>query len=172
MNEFSIREAGPRDAASLADLSARTFKSAYRSKLSERELDDYVAATFSLSRLQDELNDPACRFLIAHEGGMPVGYALLRDSDPPAGVTGPEPMELARIYLIEAVIGKGYGTALMEACLKAARENGHMTIWLGVWDANDRAIRFYEKWGFTVVGSLAFEFGDELQTDLVMSRPI
>jgi diamine N-acetyltransferase len=172
MNEFSIREAGPRDAASLADLSARTFKSAYRSKLSERELDDYVAATFSLGRLQDELNDPACRFLIAHEGGMPVGYALLRSGDPPAGVTGPEPMELARIYLIEEVIGKGYGTALMEACLKAARENGHMTIWLGVWDANNRAIRFYEKWGFTVVGSLAFEFGDELQTDLVMSRQI
>ena len=172
MSDLYIRNAASGDAALLAELSARTFKSAYRSQLTEKELDDYAASTFSLDRIQAELNDPACKFLIAYEGDTAIGYALLRTDEPPDNVTGPKPVELARIYLTEGVIGKGYGTTLMEACLQAAKEDGHETIWLGVWEKNGRAIRFYEKWGFTTVGSIDFEFGDEVQTDLVMVRVI
>jgi GNAT superfamily N-acetyltransferase len=172
MSDLYIRKAASGDAALLADLSARTFKSAYKSQLTDKELDDYVASTFSLDRIQAELHDPACKFLLAHDGDTAVGYAMLGTGDPPEGVTGPKPVELARIYLTQDVIGKGYGTMLMEVCLQAARDSGHETIWLGVWEKNDRAIRFYEKWGFSTVGSIAFEFGREVQTDLVMMRSI
>lgn len=85
---------------------------------------------------------------------------------------GPKPVELARIYLEDKVIGRGYGAALMQACLEAAREGGYETVWLGVWAENDRAIRFYEQWGFSLVGSHAFAFGGEVQTDLVLARSL
>jgi diamine N-acetyltransferase len=156
----------------LAELSASTFKSAYRAQLTDKELDDYAASTFSLDSIDAELNDPACKFLLAYEGDTVVGYALLRTGIPPNGVNGGKPVELARIYLTEDVIGRGYGTALMEACLKTAHQDGYETIWLGVWEKNERAIRFYEKYGFSTVGSIAFEFGREVQTDLVMVRSI
>jgi diamine N-acetyltransferase len=172
MNVFTIRKAAADDTALLAELSALTFKSAYRSQLTDKELDYYVASTFSLDMIQGELNDPACKFLLAYEGDSAVGYAMLRTGDPPDSVTESKPVELARIYLTEDVIGKGYGTTLMEACLQAAKEDGHETIWLGVWEKNERAIRFYEKWDFKMVGSIEFEFGDEVQTDLVMVRSI
>lgn len=172
MNNLFIRNASISDSVLLADLSARTFKSAYKAQLTDKELDDYTASTFSLGRIQAELNDPACTFLLAYEGDTAIGYALVRAGDPPEGVAGPKPVELARIYLTEEVIGKGYGTTLMEACLKTAQQNGHEMIWLGVWEKNERAIRVYEKWGFTTVGSIGFEFGDEVQTDLVMVRVI
>jgi diamine N-acetyltransferase len=168
MNKFTIRKVNADDAVLLAELSARTFKSAYRAQLTDRELSDYTASTFSLDRIQTELNDPACKFLLAYEGDTAIGYAMLRKDDPPDSVTGPKPVELARIYLTENVIGKGYGTTLMETCLKTAQKDGHEIIWLGVWEKNERAIRFYEKWGFTTVGSIEFKFGDEIQTDLVM----
>lgn len=172
MNNLFIRNASISDSVLLADLSARTFKSAYKAQLTDKELNDYTASTFSLDRIQAELIDPACKFLLAYEGDTTIGYAMLRTDDPPNSVMGPKPVELARIYLTEGVIGKGNGTMLMEACLQTAKEDGHETIWLGVWEKNGRAIRFYEKWGFTTVGSIDFEFGDEVQADLVMVRVI
>jgi ribosomal protein S18 acetylase RimI-like enzyme len=58
----------------------------------------------------------------------------------------------------------------MQACFNHARQAGHETIFLGVWDKNDRAIAFYRKCGFDVVGSHAFQMGDETQNDLLMEK--
>ncbi len=168
--EFYIRQATSSNVETLAGLSARTFKSAYETKLPSDDLDSFVASTFSPERIREEMNDPTCKFLLAYEDGKAIGYAMLREINPPAGVTGPRPVELARIYLEDRVIGRGYGAALMKACLETAKEGGYETVWLGVWEENDRAIHFYEQWGFSMVGSHAFEFGGEIQTDLVMAR--
>lgn len=97
---------------------------------------------------------------------------MLRVSKGPVPVTGTKPVELVRIYIEEEFIGKGYGPALMKSCLEEAKSNGHRMIWLGVWEKNLRAIRFYEKWGFTIVGTKEFILGRDLQNDHIMARPI
>jgi ribosomal protein S18 acetylase RimI-like enzyme len=167
-----IRPATPDDRDLIADLAARTFRAAYGSSLSADDLKRFVTSTFSPDRTEAELNDPSSRFFLAYNDAHVIGYAMLRETPTPESVPGSKPVELARIYLEESVIGRGYGAALMGECLKEARKMGHDTIWLGVWECNDRAIRFYEKWGFTHIGSHAFEFGDAIQTDLVMARPV
>jgi ribosomal protein S18 acetylase RimI-like enzyme len=60
----------------------------------------------------------------------------------------------------------------MTVCTERAIQAGYDVLWLGVWERNERAIRFYEKKGFVQVGSLPFVFGNELHTDLVMVRSI
>src|SRR5689334_4706743 len=60
--------------------------------------------------------------------------------------------------------------ALMEQCVATAREWGGHVLWLGVWERNSRAIAFYEKHGFQVVGEQPFLLGTDLQRDLVMAR--
>jgi ribosomal protein S18 acetylase RimI-like enzyme len=50
-----------------------------------------------------------------------------------------------------------------------ARAEG-ATLWLGVWEENPRAIAFYAKWSFVVVGQKTFLVGDDPQTDHVMQR--
>ncbi len=47
-------------------------------------------------------------------------------------------------------------------------EQGAKTLWLGVWERNDRAHAFYEKCGFADVGEHIFLFGTDPQTDRVM----
>jgi diamine N-acetyltransferase len=169
---FFIRPSGLGDVETIAGLSARTFVSAYKSMLSEEALGDFVASAFSQNKIREEMDIPGSQFLLAYEGEKPVGYVFLRVAGPPAGLTGSKPVELARIYLEEEVIGKGYGTRLMDACLDLASQAGHDILWLGVWERNERAIRFYEKKGFVHAGSLPFVFGDQLHTDLVMVRSI
>jgi GNAT superfamily N-acetyltransferase len=172
VREFYIRPATASDVATLTDLSARTFVSAYRALLPEQALLEFVASAFSLENIKEEINAPGSHFLLAYEGERPVGYALLREAGLPVGLTGRKPGELARIYLEEQVTGKGYGSKLMETCIDAAQRAGHDQLWLGVWERNERAIRFYEKKGFTRAGTLPFEFGGDLHTDLVMARSI
>jgi ribosomal protein S18 acetylase RimI-like enzyme len=43
-------------------------------------------------------------------------------------------------------------------------------VWLDVWERNTRAISFYERWGFVVVGEQDFVLGDDVQRDLLMAR--
>jgi ribosomal protein S18 acetylase RimI-like enzyme len=170
-DNFFIRPTTSDDVGTVADLSARTFVSAYQSLVPDDALREFVVSAFSENKIREEMDIPGSRFLLAYEGETPVGYAFLREAGPPIGVTGVEPVELARIYFEEQVTGKGYGSMLMTACINLAIQAGKDAIWLGVWERNERAIRFYEKKGFVQVGSLPFVFGDQLHTDLVMVRP-
>jgi ribosomal protein S18 acetylase RimI-like enzyme len=60
----------------------------------------------------------------------------------------------------------------MQASLDAARRDGHKTLWLGVWERNERAISFYRRWGFEVVGHHVFRLGSDDQSDLIMERAV
>lgn len=43
-------------------------------------------------------------------------------------------------------------------------------MWLGVWEKNESAIRFYKGLGFVLHGAHSFYLGDEEQTDLIMIK--
>jgi ribosomal protein S18 acetylase RimI-like enzyme len=45
-------------------------------------------------------------------------------------------------------------------------------IWLGVWEENQKAIRFYKKNGFVEFGKHIFRLGDDDQTDIMMKLDI
>jgi ribosomal protein S18 acetylase RimI-like enzyme len=60
----------------------------------------------------------------------------------------------------------------MDECLKIAKELKFDVIWLGVWELNPRAIKFYEKNGFYKVGTHLFQMGSDEQTDLLMQKEI
>ena len=81
-------------------------------------------------------------------------------------------MEIQRFYVDHAWHGQGVARQLMAACVATARARGGATVWLGVWERNARAIRFYTKHGFTDVGTHDFLLGSDRQTDRVMSRPV
>ena len=106
--------------------------------------------------------------LLVEEGGEAIAYAQLRAGHVPDCVTGPEPIELWRFYVDRAWHGRGIAQALMDRVKAAARERGAKTLWLGVWERNDRARAFYAKCGFADAGEHIFLFGTDPQTDRVM----
>lgn len=169
-----IRPARRGDIDVLAELAARTFREAFAGDNAPGDINAYVSASFSTERLRTEFADARNRFLLAFlsDTGPPVGYAKLRTGRADANVQGPAPIELERLYVARSAIGRGIGAALMRACLDTARQAGHGTLWLGVWEQNARAIAFYERWGFEVVGDHVFRLGADEQTDLIMERAV
>jgi len=57
---------------------------------------------------------------------------------------------------------------LLNRCVETARAKGYETIWLGVWEQNSAALKFYEKSGFVKVGELQFPYGKAVGTNFVM----
>ena len=170
--KLSIRRATPGDASLIADIGAITFEASFGADNRLEDMEQYLSLSFSKAHIEAQLADPSSIFLLAYEDCKVVGYVMLRVSKKPISVIGTKPVELVRLYIEEEIIGKGYGSALMNSGLKEAKRNGHRTIWLGVWEKNLRAIRFYEKWGFAKVGIKKFVLGSDLQNDHIMARPV
>ena len=175
---FRIRIAQPENAAELTAFMDRCFREAYRGMCRDADIDAYCAGSFLEARQRAELRDPALRtLLIAGDGSDEgpegwAGYAQLRWGEPGSGVRGSPAVEVARFYVDRPWHGRGVAQMLMRAALDVGAAEGARVAWLGVFQRNVRAVRFYEKAGFRIVGEQTFTMGSDVQLDHIMARPI
>ena len=174
MNPLSIRQATLDDAKSLTDLSYTTFWDAFahHPKNAPDDLAYYMRQAFNVEQITEELNDLDSIFLIAEIDAELAGYAKLVLNNIEPDITAGKPIELNRLYSQQKFLGQGVGQSLMDACFDLAKEHGFDTMWLGVWEFNPRAQRFYEKNGFRFVGKHTFVLGSDPQTDLLMQKEL
>ncbi len=79
-------------------------------------------------------------------------------------------LEIERIYVLQEFHGQRVGQVLYEKAIELAQERGLDYIWLGVWEKNARALRFYEKNGFEPFDRHIFKLGDDEQTDIMVKK--
>jgi ribosomal protein S18 acetylase RimI-like enzyme len=172
--DVAIRTATHADAEMLTELGARTFYEAFAPTNTPESMEAYMSGAFTEEQLSSELADPLATFLIAEIGRTPVGYVKLLTGDAPDCVKDhvdkAPPIEIVRFYVDRKFHGGGAAHVLMQACFDHAKQSGLRTIFLGVWEHNPRAIAFYRKWGFEIVGSHVFHMGAEAQNDYWMAR--
>ena len=171
-SKVTIRRGNGPDAGLLAELGARTFSETFAADNTIENMRAYLAASFNLEQLSAELAEPSSVFLIAEIEGVAVGYAKLHGGEALVEVEGDKPIELVRLYVSREWLGRRVGEALMRACIDEARTAGYQTLWLGVWEHNDRARAFYRKWEFQEVGHHIFQLGEDRQTDVLMKRDV
>lgn len=171
-SSIALRRASPGDAARLAAFATTAFADTFGAQNRPEDMAAYLAEAFGESVQHDELIDPQCTVFLAERDGEIVGYAMLRDGPAPACVHDASAIEIARLYADQRWIGAGIGALLMQRCLVEAAARGRRTIWLGVWERNVRAIGFYQRWHFTIVGSQPFQLGGDRQNDRVMARRV
>jgi ribosomal protein S18 acetylase RimI-like enzyme len=167
-----IRRASVADAGLLATLGARTFSETFDSDNRPEDMAAYLSASFSPARQAEELRDPLSIFLIAEINEQAVGYAKVSAGRAPDCVKGAQPIEIVRLYVEREWLGRAVGEALMRGCISEAQRAGYRTLWLGVWEHNERAKAFYRKWGFREVGTHIFQLGSDQQTDILMECPL
>jgi GNAT superfamily N-acetyltransferase len=172
-----VRAAHTEDAAALAALAAVTFALACPPGTSPDAIEEFVLTHLSEERFGGYLADPARDIRLALDRHTPAGYTMLvfgepADADVADAVTFRPTVELSKVYVHGDHHGAGIAAPLMAATLAAARARGAAGVWLGVNKRNGRAIRFYEKSGFSVVGGKTFLVGPELHHDHVMERAL
>jgi ribosomal protein S18 acetylase RimI-like enzyme len=171
-SSIALRRASPADAARLAAFAATAFSDTFASQNRPEDMASYLGKAFSEELQRAELTDPACTVFLAERDGEIVGYAMVREGAAPSCVPDASAIEIARLYAGQRWIGAGIGALLMQRCLVEATSRGKRTIWLGVWERNVRAIAFYQRWHFAIVGSQSFQLGTDRQNDRVMARRV
>ncbi|EPB89420.1 hypothetical protein HMPREF1544_03789 [Mucor circinelloides 1006PhL] len=170
MSAIQITKIDASYAQVFADLGRRLFKETFSSDTTPENMATYLDESFHIKIQEKELNDPNYyTFMAFDDNKTPVGFAQMRHNETVYEFIGdPEAIELRRIYVDKNCAGKGIGSKLMTACLAKAKELNKKTVWLGVWEFNTTAVKFYSSKGFYKVGTHVFKTGDQVDEDNVM----
>ncbi len=169
---ITIRKVDITEVELLTELSIATFCDSYAHVNTKENLEKYLADNMQSSKLQYELEDSNNSFFFAYYNGSIAGYIKLRKGYEPIELFETISIELERIYVLKEYKGKKIGAAFIKYCEKYAIETGCNTLWLGVWEHNANALKFYFHLGFEIFGSHVFLFGNDEQTDLLMKKNI
>jgi ribosomal protein S18 acetylase RimI-like enzyme len=167
-----IRKAEIGDAEALSSLARRTFDETFSPTNSEENMRVYMDAHFFPARQREEIADPLRSIYIAWHGAKAVGFLSLYEGEPEVCIKTRPTIELSRIYVDSAWHGTGLARELTDLAFSIARKKGCSSIWLGVWEHNLRALKFYYKMGFMRVGSHVFMMGNDPQNDFVLECPL
>ncbi len=168
-----IIRANINDAAILTELSVTTFRDTFGPPVNNGEdVDRYIADEMSIEKLRAELNDRGNLFFLAYYGGLLIGYVKMRATMIPPELERCCPIEIERLYVLKEFQNRKAGAALMNFCLDYATSHSYDMVWLGVWEHNYKALKFYKNFGFEWFGSHPFVLGDDVQTDVLMKRSL
>lgn len=167
-----IRPATLDDATALADLAALVFRHTYGAAIPTAILDAYLARTFTPAALRQALANDSISYLVATQADRLSGYSKCAVTPPPTCVQGTKTVELVNLYVHPAYQGGGIGRQLLQQALQTGVTQQVTALWLCVWRANQRAINFYQRFGFTIVGETEVYVDDVVFADWVMEKAL
>jgi diamine N-acetyltransferase len=167
-----VRRGVLEDAPVLAAFAARIFAETFAADNNPEDLLEYLESSFGIVQQSQELADPNEITLLMFAAETLIAFAQVRCKVPPACVTQEHPIEVHRFYVDAVAHGKGVAQSLMAAVKAAAKDFDAKHLWLSAWERNPRAVAFYGKMGFEIVGSADFVVGSDVQTDHIMVAPL
>jgi diamine N-acetyltransferase len=153
----SIRKATINDIELLTKIGKTSFLEAHGKSASEEDINEYVSNKFTNEAFEVELKDTNNIFYIISYNETVVGYSKIIFNSEHSNIPFKNVTKLERLYLLEAFHSLKLGLQLFKYNLNEAIKNNQAGIWLFVWTKNQKAINFYKKAGFEVVGQHDFQ---------------
>ncbi|WP_437395986.1 GNAT family N-acetyltransferase [Flagellimonas lutimaris] len=163
-----LRECVSTDLDTLVKISKETFAAAFEKDNDPKDFMVYIEKAFSPKTLAAELANKDCLFHFVFEDRELVGYFKLNVASAQTDVHDPNALEIERIYVVEAHQGKKIGAWMLQEIIMKARTLEMEYIWLGVWEHNPKAIRFYQRHGFNKFAEHPYYIGTDKQTDWLL----
>lgn len=183
---MNIRLIEKKDLQQLLKFSKKTFTEAFAHLNNPVDFEAHLQKAFTLEKLEKEFNTEGVLFYFitqeyafADDAETIIGFLKLNIASFPDSTTvfctdfnhkKEDLLEIERIYVDTPYQGKGIAQQLMQKAQAVACENKCPYIWLGVWNENAKALRFYEKMGFAKFGQHIFTIGTDDQTDFLMIK--
>ncbi len=156
------------DIKELQELSKQTFFEAFAWGNTKENMESYLNTGFSFEKLVGEIDNMNSKFYFAKTGNKAIGYLKLNSGSAQTEFKDSKGLEIERIYVLQDFHDKKVGQLLLDKAIKIANDSGADYIWLGVWEKNPRAIKFYQKNGFVQFDKHFFKVGEDEQTDIMM----
>ena len=156
----------------LRELSIRTYYETFAHLNTPEDMQSYLDEAFEVNKLRLELNNPDSDFFFLYFNDTLAGYLKLNEAPSQTDINDSSSLEIERIYVASEFQGEGLGRYLMKQAIAIAIERKKKYAWLGVWEKNEKAIRFYKKNGFYESGTHTFVMGEDVQTDYIMRKDL
>jgi len=154
---ISIDKATASDHKIIVDIGKLSVEEAHRGSCSAEELNEYLEKHYNNEAIQAELSDEKNIYHIITVDGEPAGFSKIMLNASHADIEQTNVTKLDRIYLLSKFFNLRLGFELLKFNIGLAKTNNQSGIWLYTWTGNNRAINFYQKNGFTIIGSHNFQ---------------
>ena len=157
---ISVKRATAEDHRAIVSIGKIAVEEAHRDSTSAKNLNEYLEKNYNDHAIKEELDDPDNIYHIISYNGNPVGFSKIILNAKEPGIVAENVTKLDRIYLLKEFYGLKLGLELLNFNTRLAVNNKQSGIWLYTWTGNTRAIDFYLKAGFTIIGSHKFYVTD------------
>jgi ribosomal protein S18 acetylase RimI-like enzyme len=168
MDNFLVRECGLEDIEKLKYVGEKTFYETFSNENTKEDMENYLKENFSYEQIGTELKNSSSKFYIVETNEAVAGYMKVNFDKAQTEAGHKNTLEVQRIYVLQDFKGKQMGKSLILKAIELGKNNNLDYIWLGVWEHNINAIKFYEKLGFKKFDTHIFRLGDDEQTDNLM----
>lgn len=177
-----INKVTEKELPTLIALARETFIAAFEKQNNPDDFAAYVNTAFTFAVFKKELDTEGSVFYLAYNADELIGYFKLNHNKIPHDAINVIPefeliksnkmTELERIYLTDNTHGKGFAALMINDIVQLSKAENSAFVWLGVWENNLKAIKFYQKSGFSKFGEHIFIIGDDPQTDWLMWKKV
>jgi ribosomal protein S18 acetylase RimI-like enzyme len=161
-----IRTAEADDINSIGYLAYQIWPAAYKDILNFEQLHYMLQYFYSPESLKDQMLKKHHTFLLAEtEDEEPIGFASF--SKIREGI-----FKLHKLYVLPGLQNMNVGRSLLECVLEECTVEGAEKLQLNV-NRNNKAISFYEKLGFKIIGEEDVDIGNgHVQQDFIMEKQL
>jgi ribosomal protein S18 acetylase RimI-like enzyme len=170
MQNIKLRKVEAEEVIALQKIAKQTFSETFSEINSEENMIKYEQESLSSEKLSSELANPDSQFYFASDSDQVIGYLKVNFGEAQSELQDPNAMEIERIYVLKDYHGQKIGQLLYDQAIAIARESKSQYVWLGVWEENHKALKFYEKNGFVAFDKHIFSLGNDEQTDILMKK--
>ncbi len=159
---ITIRRATIKDSESISFLGKKTFDESFGYLFNDRrDLIGYLDATFSSLKIKNSIDKSHNIYWLVVDDDLPIGYAKLQLNAPSEFINDDKVCKLQKIYFLKSYVSQGIGSRLQEEVFNLAIKQGYTSLWLSVLKENEKAISFYERKNYKIVGEHLFTIGKQ-----------
>lgn len=154
---INIRPATIDDASVLSLLAPIVHLESHGHSAKPEHHEIYIQKKLSIDAFVLELSNPENIYHLLYADDVAAGYSkIILNLNHPL-ITEAPVTKLERIYLLKEYYGMDAGKKLFDHNVTLSKDQDQLGMWLQVWMENHRAIAFYKKQGFQIIGSHDFE---------------
>jgi GNAT superfamily N-acetyltransferase len=152
----SITRATTNETGILANIGRQTFYESHGHSAPKKDTDIYAQEKFSEEAIQKELENPGYIYHILYIDEKAAAFTKIVLDSPLDGHVLTPLTKLDRIYVLQSHYQQGLGQQLLDFNIDYSKKHNQKGMWLCTWIENKRAINFYNRNHFKIVGSYDF----------------
>lgn len=163
---LAISSASEAEIPALRALAERIWRESYATMLTPGQIDYMLAWMYAPETMAREMREGVIWEAALSDGEIIGFHSCTFEAET-------RRLKLNKLYLLPEQQGLGFGQQLLDRVHALATQRGASHVWLQVNKNNARAIRAYERAGYTVERSAVFDIGGGyVMDDFIMTRAI